>query len=205
MTRILHGLGALGVALLTSSMAHAVPTAVGVGAFTSAPIDSNVAADVAITTQLTGMTVSGLVGFNNNNNLFGFGGPLVTGAGQDPVDPESGLSGFLDFPAPIVRFGLVIDATDDTSLQLFRGGSFIGAVVYDTAGFQLESTFIGIEELGGFDRVVIPVLTPGPHGYVADLFRFDVQQTTVVPEPATFVLLVSAVAGFGVARASRRR
>ena len=203
MSRILHGLGALGVALLTASMAHAVPTAVGIGAFTSTPIDSNVAAGVPITTQLAGMTVSGLEGADN---LFlGFGGPLVTVSAIDPVSPDSQLSGIFDFPSPIVRFGLVIAAGDDTTtLQLFRGGSFIGAVVYDT-GFQFEGTFIGIEELGGFDRVLIPVLTPGPHGYIADLFRFDVQQTTGVPEPATFVLLVSAVAGVGVARAWRRR
>jgi hypothetical protein len=202
MTRIGRGLAALGASFFMATAAHASPTAVGEGAFSSSAIDSNVADSVAITNQLPGITASGgLFGDEQNSGRVPGGGALVTG--NFAVDCSVCPPIAIDFSSSIIRFGLVIVTApeDDTTLSLFRGGSNIGQLTYVT---DLTGRFIGIEDLSGFDRVVISPEGSSSGAFVADLFRFD-PAATGVPLPGTLALLVSAVVGVGGVRAWRRR
>src|SRR5262249_17992118 len=159
MTGIVRGLAVFGVVLLAAPTAHAAPTAVGVGAFASAPIDSTVADGVLITTQLPGMTVSGGLFGNSTAAIVGFlgaGGPEVTtnfAGGLPPACPSPACPDItIDFASSITRFGLVISNAelDDLTLIVFNGGSSLGSLTYTTG---VTGVFVGIEDLNGFNRV----------------------------------------------------
>lgn len=196
MVRIAGGLLVLLGGLLPLAIpVHAAPTALGVGAFSGAPIDSNVADAVQITTQLPAMTVSGgLFGNAAGSPFIPGGGALVTANFIDGLTCCFDIT--IDFSSPVVRFGMMVatNPEDDLTLTLLRGGVHIGSVDYT---IDNATIFAGIQDLSGFDRVVIGANGSAAfHAFVADLFRFD-RQATAVPAPAALVLLVATAIGSG--------
>lgn len=215
--RLLVGsLFAIGVVLGAPS-ASAVPMAVGPGAFS--PSDTlitfdTIANDVEITSQFAGLglTVSGVTAAGR---LFGETDPFSLSLFPSPgaavaanfanfvVDGCGCGDTILDFSTTITRagFDIATNPVDDLILTAFRliGSVFVltGSVLYVTDD---SASFAGIEDLAGFDRLVIDVTGPGPSislpAYVINDLRFP----TSVPEPMSSALFGLALAGMGLAR-----
>lgn len=122
------------------------------------------------------------------------------------IDGSPNLKGELLFSSSVTRVGF--DATtnpeDDTTLLAYLGNTLVGSALFDTGGDGNDGSFLGIELLTGFDRLVLQTGT-GVNGAIAiDNLRFENAPDNDVPEPAALSLLGVAVLGMAAARRRRR-
>jgi hypothetical protein len=192
------------VSLGASQQAIASPILIGSGAFVSPTVIdfSGIPTGQQIAGQFSGsgVTFSGaLYGMTNFGDISQFpsngGGVIASNWIYGP-----GLQG-LSFTATLgsqqqrVGFYLENFPNQTVTVELFNGLTSLGTVQYHTASLTAE--FVGVQDLTGFNRVVV-TNTRNTNGFFAiDDFQFE----SAVPEPGTLLLLSTGL----VALVSRRR
>ncbi|MDQ1813027.1 PEP-CTERM sorting domain-containing protein [Massilia sp. CCM 9210] len=124
------------------------------------------------------------------------------------IDGSPGIDGSIVFSSVITRLGADASTNpeDDTFVDAYLGNTLVGSAFFDTGGDGLGGSFIGIEFLSGFDRVVFRTL-PVVNGALAlDNLRFEnVVPPSPVPEPGSLTLTLAGTALLGLVLARRRR
>ncbi|MDQ1833281.1 PEP-CTERM sorting domain-containing protein [Massilia scottii] len=124
------------------------------------------------------------------------------------IDGSPGIDGSILFSSVITRLGADVSTNpeDDTFVDAYLGNTLVGSAFFDTGGDGLGGSFIGIEFLSGFDRVVLRTL-PVVNGALAlDNLRFEnVVPPSPVPEPGSLTLTLAGTALLGLVLARRRR
>ncbi|WP_166869881.1 PEP-CTERM sorting domain-containing protein [Massilia mucilaginosa] len=123
------------------------------------------------------------------------------------VDGSPDLDGIITFSSVITRFGADASTNpeDDTFIDAYLGNTLVGSHFFDTAGDGTTGSFIGIEFLSGFDRVVFRTI-PVVNGALAlDRLRFEnVVPPSPVPEPGSLSLMLTGAALLCLSVARRR-
>ncbi|MDQ1924006.1 PEP-CTERM sorting domain-containing protein [Massilia pseudoviolaceinigra] len=124
------------------------------------------------------------------------------------IDGSPEIDGSIVFSSVITRLGADASTNpeDDTFIDAYLGNTLVGSTFFDTGGDGIAGSFIGIEFLSGFDRVVFRTL-PVVNGALAlDNLRFEnVVPPSPVPEPGSLTLTLAGTAVLGLALARRRR
>jgi len=204
--------GLMAVVFVAAGAAHAAPVALSEADFqpTDALVDFNVVPDetaVGATYAASGVTFSGaLFGMDNIGDLSLFPGDGGGGIASNWLYGGGGLQGLsftVSFADLQTRVGFYLSTlpVQTTSVELFNGAVSLGSLdLAQTSSVVAE--FRGFGEASGFDRLVFTT-TNEVNGFIAiDDFRFSDRAIAVVPEPATWALMIG---GFSLAGAALRR
>lgn len=186
------------------------PVLVGSGAFQPSDVlitFTGIGDQVPINTQYSaqGVTFNGaLYGLTNPGDLAQFpsnGGGYIASNWRYWVPPYGQPFG-AQFAAVATRVGFWYEANpaDDLLVTTYRNNVAQGTVHYEVV--SIAATFVGIQDLAGFDRIHITTHR-ADNGFMAiDDFRFDSQWVDApIPEPSSLALLGLS----GVALLRRRR
>ena len=162
-------------------------------------------AGLADSTEVNGLTVSGVlfsytVGGNPlNGAVIINGGPGSTNNITPPnivsIGNNTGtLTMFLPFSASMLGYGYAIlntgAVTNATTISVFSGASFLGSLSYNGVPDPVfTGGFAGIQSTSPFDRVAVSFNS------VAPAFALDNIRISAIPEPSTWLLLGSGLAG----------
>jgi hypothetical protein len=197
---------------------EAVPTRVPVD-ITAYAAGVPVSADAMVFNQIAGVqfSVGGMVGVNMPA-LYRLGNDLADDAASPrvvlgPVDFDFNTNfaggSFIEifFPTKVSKVGFWLNGSLDDVTLIAADTNFAFSGLTETtlethsgqAGF-----FVGIErasaDIGGFK-----IITKGSKGFTIDDFSFGGAPTTTVPEPASGVLVLAALALVGVTRRASAR
>ncbi|NHZ80861.1 PEP-CTERM sorting domain-containing protein [Massilia sp. CCM 8695] len=178
---------------------------IGAGGF-SAPtvIDFENAVAGPIDSQYAALGVSFV---NFNLDLFATSPAPPSRVALKYVDGSPNIDGSILFSSVITRLGADASTNpeDDTFIDAYLGNTLVGSAFFDTGGDGDDGSFIGVEFLSGFDRVVFRTL-PVVNGALAlDNLRFEnVVPPTPVPEPGSLTLALAGSALLGLVLARRR-
>jgi len=177
---------------------------IGIGDFVSPTIiDFEDAPDGLIGSFYAGLTFVGIQGGSFFDTGTG-GGVSEVASNFAPCGltgcPPPYLPGEIHWDTPITRAGFYIttNGPDDTTITalFMMGNVLVGSHVFDTGGEGGGGSFVGIEFLGGFDKIVIDPADVTNGAFAIDLLHYE----NTVPEPTTLALLVIGLAGVGFRR-----
>jgi hypothetical protein len=188
-----------GISALAPGSAAAIPIAIPQSAFsgTETVIDFNsLAPGTPITTQFLaeGVTFSGglYAGFPSFGQAQNFE-PFTTNTA--PIT--------IDFSSAMLRTGFDVVTVNEEDLVV-QVSAYSGNLLVQTGEIQFmtgaTSTFAGIEDVDGIDRLVLSAVGPSFHGFVIDNFRFE---AAAIPEPSAALLFPAGM--FLAASCIRRR
>lgn len=200
-------LGLLACAFAQS--ASAVPVAVSQAAFSGSAtvIDFNAIPDTqSITNQYSGQNVTfsgALVGLTNSGDTSLFNGSTIASNWIYNGTGNTGPSWTAVFGSIQNLAGFLVETNsgDDVTIEAFLGASSLGSVNFPNPNGPTVD-FVGIGDLGGFDRITVTTATNANGFFAMDNFRFEGGSNGQVPEPGTLALLGLGLAG---ALISRRR
>ena len=206
------GAGLCLAACLFAQGTWAAPTSISQAAFSGAEtvIDFNSIADTqSITNQYSaqGVTFSGaLVGMTNpgDTNIFN-GSTIASNWIYAPGPGNTGSSWTAVFGSVQNRVGFLVESNsnDDVTIEAFLGLASLGSVNFPNPN-GAPADFIGIEELGGFDRITVTTATNDNGFFAMDNFRFEASNRSQVPEPGSLALLGLGLTGILFARRRSR-
>lgn len=182
---------------LSGTVAMAAPTLIGLGDFSAGDnlvTFNSIANEALITSQYAGqgVTFSGaLYGLTNSGDLALFpsnGGGVIASNWLYSQGNYAGLSFAAAFTTDITRVGFYLEnwPSQTATIELFEGITSLGSITYHTASLTAE--FVGIQDLAGFNGMVLSDTTQGDGFYAIDDFRFG-SGAQAVPEPTTMLLL----------------
>lgn len=193
------------VCLVAAMAGTAQAGVIGVGGFTAPTvIDFENAATGPIGNQYSALGVS-FTNFNLDIYATSPAPPSKVGLKYDADAPE--IDGIITFASVMTRFGADASTNpeDDTFIDAYLGNTLVGSHFFDTIGDGDTGSFIGVEFLSGFDRLVFRTI-PVVNGALAlDNLRFEnVVPPSPVPEPGTLMLTGAALLGLSLARRRTR-
>lgn len=198
------------VACALAQNASAVPVAVTQAAFSGSAtvIDFNAIPDTqSITNQYSGQNVAfsgALVGLTNFGDTNLFNGSTIASNWIYNGTGNTGPSWTATFGSIQNLAGFLVETNsgDDVTIEAFLGANSLGSVNFPNPN-GVTVDFIGIGDLGGFDRITVTTAINSNGFFAMDDFRFEGGSNGQVPEPGTLALL-----GLGLLSgvlASRRR
>ena len=110
-------------------------------------------------------------------------------------------AGEILFDSIMVQAGMDIrtHTDNDTTLSAYLGSELIGSHTFDTSS---AGSFIGVQFLTGFDKIVVASNGIDPNGFLAiDNFK----GATHAPEPTTMLLFGTGLAGLAGSRIRRKK
>lgn len=190
------------------AVAWAAPVSVGQDAFSGSTtqVNFNGVADLApVNNQYgaQGVVFGGaLVGMDNPGDTGLFNGSNI--ASNWDYSPGRGLLGSswtASFGQLQSRVGFFASTNpgDNGTIAAYRDGLFLGSLYYVNPGDSYNALFIGFEELGGFDQIIVTIENNVNGFFAMDDFRFD-HAGLQVPEPGSFALLLLAASGLVAVR-----
>lgn len=185
--------------MLFISVGFATPTQIGTFSTGTVITFDEIVGNNLVTTQYSpqGVIFSGAIyGMKGSGDLACFPNPGSSLAGNY----VSGLMG-TSFTATLsntytkVGFWSETNPTDNVTVELFYNATSRGSFTFvNTNG--LTADFLGLQELAGFNRVMISVAGANNRFLAINDFRFDGMQSSV-PEPGTWMLLsLAGLLGF---------
>ncbi|CUI09028.1 PEP-CTERM sorting domain-containing protein [Massilia antarctica] len=178
---------------------------IGAGGFTAPTvIDFEDAVAGPIASQYAALGVSFV---NFNLDIYATSPAPASRVALKYVDGSPNINGSILFSSVMTRLGADVSTNpeDDTFIDAYLGNTLVGSAFFDTGGDGEDGSFVGIEFLSGFDRVVFRTL-PVVNGALAlDNLRFEhVVPPSPVPEPGSLALTLAGSAVLGLALARRR-
>lgn len=193
------------VCLVAAMAGTAQAGVIGAGGF-SAPtvIDFENAATGAIGNQYAALGVS----FTNFDlGIYATSPAPASKVALKYVDGSPDIDGIITFASVMTRFGADASTNpeDDTFIDAYLGNTLVGSHFFDTIGDGDTGSFIGVEFLSGFDRLVFRTI-PVVNGALAlDNLRFEnAVPPGTVPEPGSLMLTGAALLGLSLARRRTR-
>lgn len=183
--------------------AWAAPVSVSQGAFSAAQtvIDFNLVSNTqSITNQYAGqgVTFSGaLIGLTNPGDTYLFNGSTLASNWnyQGGGKTGSSWSAFFSSPQTLAGFFVETNPNDSVTVEAFLGLTSLGTINFVNPN-GLTANFVGIQDLGGFDRITVTTASNTNGFFAMDDFRFEGVAINQIPEPGTMALI-----GLGLASA----
>jgi hypothetical protein len=196
-----RSMAAAGLALSLTLSAHA--TVVGAGAFTSsAVIDFETAPEALINGFYAGLGVT--MTHISGGNIYATSDAAASHVGSNFFEEPGYPNGELQFSSLMSRVGMDITTSEPgaTTIYAYRGLTLVGSEPFTTGGLGFSGSFIGVEFLSGFDRIVIDTANSTNGAFAIDNLRFD--QASAVPEPEALALMLAGLSVVGLMGAKRR-
>ncbi len=200
------------VPLVLAETASASPVLIGVGAFSGT--------ETTITFEDTAGNFSGLpAGYGSGSGISfsantlsagysGYGGTLQAAAASAGLGAIAGTYGCLgscgsgfSFAQDQTRVGFYFSsnvAVGNDLVQVLRDGNILGSFTIAAAANQIG--FIGFEDAGGIDQIIIPGPDHTCYGCIYQIDNIKFETASSVPEPASLALLSLGLFGLGFGR-----
>lgn len=196
----------LAVLATAATPALAAPTAILAADFDGSEtvIDFNTIGDeVAVTNQYaaSGITFGGaLFGMTNSGDTNLFNGSTIASNWRYNGSGLQGLSWTASFSSVITMVGFLAETNldDDVTIEAFMGANSLGTLSFANPN-GIQPDFLGIRDLGGFDRITVTTGSRDNGFFAMDNLRFG-GRATAVPEPMSLALVGLGLLGAGLAR-----
>lgn len=96
-------------------------------------------------------------------------------------------------------FSIITNDPDDLRVYAYLGSTLVGSEFFNT---NINGSFVGVEFLTGFDRLVLDATNASNGAFALDNFRFE--STAPVPEPTTMSLFAVGLVGAAARRLRKR-